>query len=78
MPGTVALLSLWQNGLEGHLAELHIVDLSKVLVIANGLSCKLPRLEDVQPSISLALIGNHFAKPKYLPAWLSPHEQPPD
>eukprot|EP00971_Amphidinium_carterae_P128215 2540031-Amphidinium_carterae.1 len=35
-------------------------------------------LPEAQPLISLALIGNRFAKPNHLPAWISTHEQPPD
>eukprot|EP00971_Amphidinium_carterae_P317007 6302144-Amphidinium_carterae.1 len=30
------------------------------------------------PKRSLGLIGNHFAKPQQLPAWIATAEQPPD
>eukprot|EP00971_Amphidinium_carterae_P166213 3294468-Amphidinium_carterae.1 len=31
IPGTVSLLSVWENGLEGHLHELHMMEHSAVL-----------------------------------------------
>eukprot|EP00971_Amphidinium_carterae_P231240 4588900-Amphidinium_carterae.1 len=43
IPGTVELLSVWQNSLQGHLPELHITNSSKLFVHANDLSCKLPQ-----------------------------------
>eukprot|EP00971_Amphidinium_carterae_P111968 2217551-Amphidinium_carterae.1 len=64
--GTVALLSVWENGLEGHLSELHISDTSTLLLYSNEFSCKLPRHYGVKPvsTASLSLIGNHFAQPR--------------
>eukprot|EP00971_Amphidinium_carterae_P185927 3691102-Amphidinium_carterae.1 len=41
--GTVTVLSLWENSLEGHLPDLHINERSVLLVHANEFSCKLPR-----------------------------------
>eukprot|EP00971_Amphidinium_carterae_P289540 5749043-Amphidinium_carterae.1 len=41
--GTVGLLSLWENALEGHLQELHLIENSTLLVYGNDFSCKLPR-----------------------------------
>eukprot|EP00971_Amphidinium_carterae_P255839 5079648-Amphidinium_carterae.1 len=80
MPGTARLLSLWENAFEGHLPEQHIVESSVLLVHANDFSCQLPRNGAVKPSsnTSLALIGNHFAKPRQLPAWISRAERPSD
>eukprot|EP00971_Amphidinium_carterae_P051168 1007602-Amphidinium_carterae.1 len=53
---------------------------SVLLVHANDFSCKLPRNGAVRPTsnASLALIGNHFAKPRQLPAWITRAEQPSD
>eukprot|EP00971_Amphidinium_carterae_P333923 6468947-Amphidinium_carterae.1 len=80
IPGTVLLLSLCDNSLEGHLPELHISVESMLLVYANDFSCKLPRHGEVKPSstASIALIGNHFAHPQHLPAWITTAEQPSD
>eukprot|EP00971_Amphidinium_carterae_P067332 1333107-Amphidinium_carterae.1 len=41
--GTVSLLSLWENGLEGHLHELHMIENGTLLTYGNDFSCKLPR-----------------------------------
>eukprot|EP00971_Amphidinium_carterae_P095668 1893042-Amphidinium_carterae.1 len=41
--GTVGLLSVWENGLEGHLPELRMNQTSSLLVYGNDFSCKLPR-----------------------------------
>eukprot|EP00971_Amphidinium_carterae_P242138 4807697-Amphidinium_carterae.1 len=49
IPGTMDLLSLWENGLEapksleGHMPELHISEDSMLFVHANDFSCQLPR-----------------------------------
>eukprot|EP00971_Amphidinium_carterae_P095293 1885111-Amphidinium_carterae.1 len=43
IPGTILLLSLWENGLEGHLHEMHITEHSTLFVHANDFSCQLPR-----------------------------------
>eukprot|EP00971_Amphidinium_carterae_P251712 4997373-Amphidinium_carterae.1 len=40
--GTVDLLSLWGNGLEGHLPDLHMHHTSTLLLYGNEFSCKLP------------------------------------
>eukprot|EP00971_Amphidinium_carterae_P246433 4894638-Amphidinium_carterae.1 len=71
--GTVGLLSLFENGLEGHLPELHMNPTSTLLVYGNEFSCKLPRHYGVQPTstASLALIGNHFAQPRHVPTWIN-------
>eukprot|EP00971_Amphidinium_carterae_P024322 480098-Amphidinium_carterae.1 len=74
----MSLLSLWENGLEGHLREMHITEKSTLYVHANVFSCQLPRHRDVTPKASLALIGNRFAKPRQLPAWITTAEQPSD
>eukprot|EP00971_Amphidinium_carterae_P066179 1310845-Amphidinium_carterae.1 len=76
IPGTMSLLSLWENGLEGDLPEMHITENSKIFVHANAFSCQLPRHQEVTPKSSLVLIGNHFAKPRQLPAWITTAEQP--
>eukprot|EP00971_Amphidinium_carterae_P323517 6429132-Amphidinium_carterae.3 len=39
--GTVSLLSLWENGLEGQLHELHLTEKCMLLVYDNDFSCKL-------------------------------------
>eukprot|EP00971_Amphidinium_carterae_P029493 580766-Amphidinium_carterae.1 len=78
IPATMSLLSLWENGLEGYFPELHITNLSVLFVHANDFSCQLPRHRDVTPKRSLALIGNHFAKPRQLPAWITTAEQASD
>eukprot|EP00971_Amphidinium_carterae_P046046 906013-Amphidinium_carterae.1 len=78
MPGTMSHLSLWENGLEGHLPEMHITNRSTHFVHANHFSCQLPRHHEVRSYDSLALIGNHFARPRHLPAWITSAEQPAD
>eukprot|EP00971_Amphidinium_carterae_P343738 6483681-Amphidinium_carterae.1 len=66
--GTVGLLSLWENGLQGQLPDLHMNDTSTLLLYSNAFSCKLPRHYGVKPSnASLSLIGNHFAQPRCVP-----------
>eukprot|EP00971_Amphidinium_carterae_P204994 4068508-Amphidinium_carterae.1 len=77
-PGTVSLLSLWENGLEGHMHEMRITTHSMLFVHANDFSCQLPRHREVTPKRSLALIGNHFTKPRVLPAWITTAERPSD
>eukprot|EP00971_Amphidinium_carterae_P318908 6339317-Amphidinium_carterae.1 len=78
--GTVRLLSVWENGLEGHLPELHMNQTSTLLVYANEFSCKLPRNYGVTltSTASLSLIGNHLARPRRVPTWILPTEQPID
>eukprot|EP00971_Amphidinium_carterae_P099936 1976166-Amphidinium_carterae.1 len=78
--GTVGLLSLWENKLEGHLPELHMNPTSMLLLYGNDFSCKLPRHYGVQPTstASLSLIGNHFSQPRRVPTWIMPTEQPTD
>eukprot|EP00971_Amphidinium_carterae_P074405 1470387-Amphidinium_carterae.2 len=78
--GTVCLLSLWQNGLEGHVPELHMNHASTLLLFGDEFSCKLPRHYGVisTSTSSLSLIGNHFAQPRRVPAWIMPTEQPTD
>eukprot|EP00971_Amphidinium_carterae_P043526 856470-Amphidinium_carterae.1 len=46
----------------------------------NEFSCNLPRNGEVEPSRheSLALIGNRFAQPQRIPAWITAAEQPSD
>eukprot|EP00971_Amphidinium_carterae_P240082 4766564-Amphidinium_carterae.1 len=78
IPGTLSTLSLPENGLEGRLPELHITTKSTLLVHANDLSCQLPRHQEVTPTASLALIGNHFSKPRRDPAWITMAERPSD
>eukprot|EP00971_Amphidinium_carterae_P232937 4622782-Amphidinium_carterae.1 len=78
IPGTMSALSLPENGLEGHMPVLHITSKSTLLVHANDLSCQLPRHQEVTPQASLALIGNHFTKPRHLPAWITTAERPSD
>eukprot|EP00971_Amphidinium_carterae_P042076 826465-Amphidinium_carterae.1 len=81
IPGTVGLLSLWDNGLEGRFPNLHMNDThSALLVYGNEFSCKLPRHYGVKPTSHayLSLIGNHFALPRHVPAWIMPAEQPTD
>eukprot|EP00971_Amphidinium_carterae_P058823 1162913-Amphidinium_carterae.1 len=46
--GTLSLLSLWENGLEGHLPELHMIENCTLVVYGNDFSCKLPRHYDVK------------------------------
>eukprot|EP00971_Amphidinium_carterae_P230647 4577373-Amphidinium_carterae.1 len=67
--GTVGLLSVWENGLEGHLPDLHMNDTSTLLVYGNELSCKLPLHYGVKltSNASLSLIGNQFAQPRRVP-----------
>eukprot|EP00971_Amphidinium_carterae_P096587 1911681-Amphidinium_carterae.1 len=72
----MSLLSLWENGFEGRLPNMHIFANSTLFVHANDFSCQLPRHQEVTPNASLALIGNHFAKPRLLPAWITTAEQP--
>eukprot|EP00971_Amphidinium_carterae_P194057 3850592-Amphidinium_carterae.1 len=76
--GTVGLLSLWENALEGHLPDLRMKQTGTLLVYGNELSCKLPRHFDVKPTsnASLSLIGNHFTQPRCVPKWIMPAEQP--
>eukprot|EP00971_Amphidinium_carterae_P202086 4009643-Amphidinium_carterae.1 len=81
--GTVLVLSLWENALEGHLPELHMNHTSTLLVYGNEFSCKLPRhygvkLTSKASQASLSLIGNHFAQPREIPTWIMPTEQPTD
>eukprot|EP00971_Amphidinium_carterae_P061259 1212873-Amphidinium_carterae.1 len=78
IPGTVELLSLWENSLEGDLHELRIMNESLLFFHANAFSCQVPRNGDVKPNYteSLALIGNHFTQPRELPAWITPAERP--
>eukprot|EP00971_Amphidinium_carterae_P048531 956551-Amphidinium_carterae.1 len=80
IPGTVSVLSLWENGLEGQLHKLHVMENSTLLVFNNDFSCKLPHHLGAKPNsmASLALIGNHFAQPRQVPAWIMPIEQPTD
>eukprot|EP00971_Amphidinium_carterae_P335008 6470634-Amphidinium_carterae.1 len=78
IPGTMSLLSVWENGLERHMPEMHITANSMLFVHANDFSCQMPRHQDVTPKRSLALIGNHFAKPLRVPAWITTAEQPSD
>eukprot|EP00971_Amphidinium_carterae_P208438 4135614-Amphidinium_carterae.1 len=78
IPGTMSLLSLWENVLQGQLPEMHITEKSTLYVHANDFSCQLPRHHEVTPKASLALIGNHFAKPRELPAWITTAERPSD
>eukprot|EP00971_Amphidinium_carterae_P193885 3847021-Amphidinium_carterae.1 len=80
IPGTVRLLSLGENGLEGHLPELHMNQTSTLMVYGNDFSCKLPRHYGVTLTspASLSLIGNHFAHPRHVPTWIMPTEQPAD
>eukprot|EP00971_Amphidinium_carterae_P300404 5968781-Amphidinium_carterae.1 len=80
IPGTVGLLSLWENGLERHLPALHINQTSTLLLYNNDFSCKLPRHYGAKPTSteSLSLIGNHFTKPRCVPTWIMPAEQPAD
>eukprot|EP00971_Amphidinium_carterae_P257733 5115957-Amphidinium_carterae.1 len=70
IPGTVFLLSLWENGLQGHLPDLHIHVGSNLLVHANDFSCKLPMHGGIEPYVSLGLIGNHFTQPGQHPPWI--------
>eukprot|EP00971_Amphidinium_carterae_P174662 3462227-Amphidinium_carterae.1 len=79
--GTLDVLCLWENGLEGYFPELHISPSSVLFVHANDFSCALPRHCEVKPTsiASLALIGNHFAQPRrHLPAWITSAERPSD
>eukprot|EP00971_Amphidinium_carterae_P279716 5552747-Amphidinium_carterae.1 len=46
IPGTLFALSLSENGLEGHLPQLHITTNSTLLVYANDFSCELPRHQE--------------------------------
>eukprot|EP00971_Amphidinium_carterae_P056969 1126671-Amphidinium_carterae.1 len=43
IPGTMSLLSVWENSLEGYLSEMHITESSTLFVHANDFSCQLPR-----------------------------------
>eukprot|EP00971_Amphidinium_carterae_P063448 1255863-Amphidinium_carterae.1 len=45
IPGTVSLLGLWENGLEGRLPDLHMLENSTLLVHSNDFSCRLPALQ---------------------------------
>eukprot|EP00971_Amphidinium_carterae_P032777 645305-Amphidinium_carterae.1 len=78
--GTVGLLSLGKNGLQGHLPELHMSDTSTLLLYSNKFSCELPRHYGMKPTsnASLSLIGNHFTQPQSVPTWIMPAEQPTD
>eukprot|EP00971_Amphidinium_carterae_P191205 3794551-Amphidinium_carterae.1 len=67
-----------KKSFEGQLPELHITANSMLFVHANDFSCQLPRHHQVTPKASLALIGNHFAKPRQLPTWITTAEQPSD
>eukprot|EP00971_Amphidinium_carterae_P310878 6178077-Amphidinium_carterae.1 len=80
IPGTVSLLSIWENSLQGRLPELHLLKKSTLLVYDNAFSCKLPRHYDVESNCtaSLALIGNRFAQPRHAPSWIMPAELPTD
>eukprot|EP00971_Amphidinium_carterae_P245386 4872970-Amphidinium_carterae.1 len=64
--GTVRLIGVKKNGLEGHLPDLHMNPTSTLLVYGNAFSCKLPRHYGVKPTsnASLSLIGNHFTQPR--------------
>eukprot|EP00971_Amphidinium_carterae_P276612 5489321-Amphidinium_carterae.1 len=64
--------------LEGHLPELHMKQTSTLLVYGNEFSCELPRHYGVKSTstLSLSLIGNHFAQPRVVPAWIMQTEQP--
>eukprot|EP00971_Amphidinium_carterae_P102493 2028882-Amphidinium_carterae.1 len=42
IPGTVGLLSLGENALEGHVPELHMNQNSTLIVYGNDFSCNLP------------------------------------
>eukprot|EP00971_Amphidinium_carterae_P291584 5788398-Amphidinium_carterae.1 len=57
---------------------MQIIENSTLFVHANDYSCKLPRHHEVTSKESLALIGNHFAKPRQLPPWITTAEQPSD
>eukprot|EP00971_Amphidinium_carterae_P057984 1146865-Amphidinium_carterae.1 len=46
IPGTLSVLSVSENGLEGHMPQLHITAKSTLLVHANDLSCQLPRHQE--------------------------------
>eukprot|EP00971_Amphidinium_carterae_P103697 2053167-Amphidinium_carterae.1 len=78
--GTVGLLSVWENGLEGHLPNLYMNHTSILLVYGNELSCKMPHHYGVKATstVSLSLIGNHFAQPRCVPTWIMPAERPTD
>eukprot|EP00971_Amphidinium_carterae_P006407 126423-Amphidinium_carterae.1 len=75
--GTVELLSLFGNTLEGHLPELRLsAEQSSLFFHDNDFSCNLPLNGKVKLNVSLALIGNHFTQPRQIPAWITSLEQP--
>eukprot|EP00971_Amphidinium_carterae_P049749 980672-Amphidinium_carterae.1 len=53
IPGTLALLSVWGNSLQGHLPELQINANSMLFAHANDFSCQLPRHREITPKSSL-------------------------
>eukprot|EP00971_Amphidinium_carterae_P188214 3735946-Amphidinium_carterae.1 len=59
---------------------MQIKNESMLFVHANMFSCKLPRHREVKPNsnASLVLIGNHFARPKQVPPWITTAERPVD
>eukprot|EP00971_Amphidinium_carterae_P242346 4811959-Amphidinium_carterae.1 len=78
--GTMVALSVWENGLEGHLPNVHLSDGSVLFVHANKFSCELPHFRGAQQhtTAGLALVGNHFVQPRQLPPWVTAIEQPSD
>eukprot|EP00971_Amphidinium_carterae_P281960 5597107-Amphidinium_carterae.1 len=75
MSGTIQLLSVWGNALEGHLPNGRFKigsDRSQgiFLVHSNHLSCQLPRYKGVETTFSMALVGNRFTAPaNSFPPW---------
>eukprot|EP00971_Amphidinium_carterae_P037319 733613-Amphidinium_carterae.1 len=77
VPGTLYVLSLPQNALQGHLPELHLDNSSVVLLESNHFSCMLPRNGGAKPRLAIALLGNRFTQPTggSFPAWVYGDEQ---
>ena len=58
------------------LAHIRFKNQSSILLQHNALSCRLPDLGDVRPTLSLCAVGNHFQHPDTdFPDWVSTFEQ---
>jgi len=69
------VLSVFDNGLEGHLPDLFMANYSMLLCHSNYFSCMLPAHHGRLPAFALALIGNRFAEPAEFPPWVSTDEK---
>eukprot|EP00971_Amphidinium_carterae_P127477 2525952-Amphidinium_carterae.1 len=84
LPGTISILSVFGNDLEGCLPQLKLQTLGKgyrVLAHSNWLSCALPTTPGLKPHVeafAMVLTGNSLTEPASFPdfpAWIHATEQ---